>query len=44
METVLIDDRELRLYVAAPDSGSQPGVLLLHPWWGFNDRMRDVSD
>lgn len=44
LESVTVDDRDLELYAAAPDSDSHPGVLLLHPWWGFNECMRDACD
>ena len=31
-------------YLATPAAGSGPGVLVLHPWWGLNDTMRQVCD
>lgn len=31
-------------YLAKPPAGQGPGVLVLHPWWGLNDTMRDVCD
>jgi len=31
-------------YVVAPDSGSGPGVLVLHAWWGLTPFFRDVAD
>lgn len=43
-ESVAVGDRDLHLYVRAPDTDSTPGVLLIHPWWGFNRFMRDVCD
>lgn len=29
-------------FLAMPPSGSGPGVLVLHPWWGLNDTIRSV--
>lgn len=31
-------------YLATPAAGTGPGVLVLHPWWGLNDTMRQVCD
>lgn len=31
-------------YVVAPDSGSGPGVLVLHAWWGLTPFFRSVCD
>lgn len=31
-------------YVVAPDSGSGPGVLVLHAWWGLTPFFHDVCD
>jgi carboxymethylenebutenolidase len=31
-------------YLAQPVSGKGPGVLVLHPWWGLNDTIRDFCD
>lgn len=28
-------------FLAQPASGKGPGVLVLHPWWGLNDTIRD---
>jgi carboxymethylenebutenolidase len=31
-------------YLAVPESGKGPGVLVLHPWWGLNDTMKELCD
>jgi carboxymethylenebutenolidase len=31
-------------YLAAPDSGSGPGVVVMQEWWGLEDHIRDVCD
>jgi len=31
-------------YLALPPSGSGPGVLVLHAWWGLNDTMKAICD
>ena len=31
-------------YLAAPESGSGPGVVVLQEWWGLEDHIRDVCD
>lgn len=31
-------------YVVAPDSGSGPGVLVLHSWWGLTDGTKDLVE
>ncbi len=31
-------------YLAAPDSGSGPGVVVLQEWWGLDAHIRDVCD
>lgn len=43
-DSIAVNERTLDLYVAPPETDSPPGVLLLHPWWGFNEFMRDVGD
>lgn len=31
-------------YLAAPESGSGPGVVVLQEWWGLDDHIREVCD
>ena len=31
-------------YLALPDSGSGPGVIVLQEWWGVEDHIKDVCD
>ncbi|MBX3060960.1 MAG: dienelactone hydrolase family protein [Anaerolineae bacterium] len=31
-------------YLAVPHEGKGPGVLVLHPWWGLNDTIKEVCD
>ncbi len=35
---------DVRAYLAVPDSGRGPGVLVLQEWWGLVDHIRDVCD
>ena len=36
------DKQTARGYLALPERGDGPGVLVLHAWWGLNDTMRAV--
>jgi carboxymethylenebutenolidase len=31
-------------YLAVPESGSGPGVVVLQEWWGLDDHIRSVCD
>jgi carboxymethylenebutenolidase len=31
-------------YLNLPASGKGPGLLVLHPWWGLNDFIKDFCD
>lgn len=33
-----------RAYLAVPDSGGGPGVLVLHAWWGLTPVFTDICD
>jgi len=31
-------------YLATPESGSGPGVIVIQEWWGLNGHVKDVAD
>src|SRR5215475_13234991 len=31
-------------YLATPDTGTGPGVMVLHAWWGLTQPFREVCD
>ena len=38
------DGRTISGYLAVPEHGSGPGVLVLHAWWGLTDVFKQVCD
>lgn len=39
-----VDDREVTGYLARPEGGSgEPGVVVIHEWWGLNDNIRSMT-
>src|SRR6266568_9129022 len=38
------DGRTISGYLAVPEQGSGPGVLVLHAWWGLTDVFKQVCD
>ncbi|MCC9078558.1 dienelactone hydrolase family protein [Litorilinea aerophila] len=44
MHTVESRRQSFQGYLALPPSGSGPGVLLLHAWWGLNPFIQELSD
>ena len=38
------DGRTISAYLAIPEHGSGPGVLVLHAWWGLTDVFKQVCD
>src|SRR3954468_8444394 len=31
-------------YLAVPESGSGPGLIVIQEWWGLDDHIADVTD
>ena len=42
--TVTVEGADVRGYLAVPDGGSGPGVLVCHAWWGLNDFFVSLCD
>ena len=38
------DGRAISAYLAVPEHGSGPGVLVLHAWWGLTEPFQQVCD
>ncbi|MBE0688907.1 MAG: dienelactone hydrolase family protein [Anaerolineae bacterium] len=38
------DGRTISAYLAVPEGGSGPGVVVLHAWWGLTQPFRQVCD
>ena len=36
--------RTISAYLAVPEQGSGPGVLVLHAWWGLTDIFKQACD
>ena len=44
MRAFQADGRTISAYLAVPEHGSGPGVLVLHAWWGLTEPFRQVCD
>jgi carboxymethylenebutenolidase len=44
MRAFQADGRTISAYLAVPEHGSGPGVLVLHAWWGLTDVFKQVCD
>ena len=44
MREFQFDDRTISAYLAVPEQGRGPGVLVLHAWWGLTEPFRQVCD
>src|SRR5947209_4888384 len=38
------DGRTISAYLAVPEHGSGPGVVVLHAWWGLTEPFRQACD
>jgi len=44
MEEFQVDGGKMTAYLAAPERGEGPGVLVLHAWWGLTDFFKSFCD
>jgi len=44
MKEFQANGRTISAYLAVPEGGSGPGVLVLHAWWGLTDVFKRVCD
>jgi carboxymethylenebutenolidase len=44
MKEFTVDGRKISAYLAVPEQGSGPGVLVLHAWWGLTEPFQQVCD
>jgi carboxymethylenebutenolidase len=44
MRAFQVDGRTISAYLAMPEQGSGPGVLVLHAWWGLTEPFRRVCN
>lgn len=44
MKEFQANGRTISAYLAVPEHGSGPGVLVLHAWWGLTEPFRQVCD
>lgn len=44
MKEFQANGRSISGYLAVPEQGSGPGVLVLHAWWGLTETFRQVCD
>src|SRR5579864_2414262 len=44
MRAFQVDGRMISGYLAVPEQGSGPGVVVLHAWWGLTEPFRQVCD
>jgi carboxymethylenebutenolidase len=44
METFDVKGTSRQGYLALPQAGKGPGILVLHAWWGLNDFFKELCD
>jgi len=44
MIDVNVDRTSIKAYLAIPEGGDVPGVLVIHAWWGLTDFFKGVCD
>jgi carboxymethylenebutenolidase len=44
MREFQVEGRTISAYLAEPEQGSGPGVLVLHAWWGLTQPFRQICD
>ncbi|MCA9908985.1 MAG: dienelactone hydrolase family protein [Anaerolineae bacterium] len=44
MRDFQVDGRKISAYLAVPERGSGPGVVVLHAWWGLTQPFQQVCD
>jgi carboxymethylenebutenolidase len=44
MRDFQVDGETIRAYLAVPETGSGPGVLVLHAWWGLTQPFQQICD
>jgi carboxymethylenebutenolidase len=42
--TFASNGREAHGYLALPDAGTGPGLIVIQEWWGLTDHIKDVTD
>src|ERR1700731_2973048 len=44
MRVFQVEGKTITAYLAEPEQGSGPGVLVLHAWWGLTQPFRQICD
>jgi carboxymethylenebutenolidase len=39
-----VNGKNVSAYLAVPETGKGPGVIVLHAWWGLNDVFKELCD